>query len=151
MSAATRVLVLEDDAQRIAEFRARFQELERASGTRQLVRFVRHVGEAINELTARDYEVLLLDHDLNGTSGTDSAEVDTGAALVRWLAGGGAVAADCRIIIHSLNARGARRMADDLGRAGISAECYPRLWKSSVFREAFESEFDPPDDSSLDD
>lgn len=147
MSGSIRVLILEDDEQRITEFRRRFQELERATSARCQVRFVRHVAEAIESLQARSYNAVLLDHDLNGTSGTDRAEADTGSALVRWMASGGVGEPTGRILIHSLNRRGAQHMADLLGAAGIEAECFPRLWKESVFREAFADQLEGEDDS----
>jgi len=140
LSSTTRVLILEDDAHRTAEFRRRFQELERASGIRLHVRFVRHVDEAIRELSTRGYGLVLLDHDLNGSSGTSSAEADTGAGLVRWIASEGIDKLECRIIVHSQNASGARKMADVLSSAGVQAECYPGLWKGEVFREAFDGD-----------
>jgi CheY-like chemotaxis protein len=114
-----RVLVVEDDEQRCEWFRRRL------AGRRLDVTC--DVGTAVEWLARRDYEAILLDHDL-ADEHYFSNEFDderTGYAVARWLADNPTRQRDALIIIHSLNYVGASRMLEVLRAAGRDAEHIP--------------------------
>jgi|SRR5215207_2136695 len=114
-----RVLVVEDDEARCAWFRAWFE------GRRLDVTC--DVPTALAWLTERDYEAVLLDHDLAEEHYFSNTPDDerTGYAVARWLADNPTAQRDALIVIHSLNYTGARRMLDALRDAGRDAEHIP--------------------------
>jgi CheY-like chemotaxis protein len=114
-----RVLIVEDDEARCAWFR------ERLKGRRLDVTC--DVPTALAWLAEREYEAVLLDHDLQDSHYFSDATDDerTGYAVARWLADNPTSQRDALIVIHSLNYTGARRMLDALRDAGRDAEHIP--------------------------
>jgi CheY-like chemotaxis protein len=114
-----RVLIVEDDEARCAWFR------ERLKGRRLDVTC--DVPTALLWLAEREYEAVLLDHDLQDSHYFSNAPDDerTGYAVARWLADNPTSQRDALIVIHSLNYTGARRMLDALRDAGRDAEHIP--------------------------
>ena len=114
-----RVLVVEDDETRCAWFR------ERLAGRRLDVTC--DVPTALAWLAERDYEAIMLDHDLADEHYFSNAADDerTGYAVARWLADNPTAQRDALIVIHSLNYTGARRMLEALRDAGRDAEHIP--------------------------
>ena len=119
MSAEHRVLIVEDDETRCAWFR------ERLSGS--LLDVTCDVRTAIRWLGERDYEAVLLDHDLADEHYFSNEPDDerTGYAVARWLAEHPTSQRDALIIIHSLNYVGAGRMLAVLRDAGRDAQHIP--------------------------
>jgi CheY-like chemotaxis protein len=116
---AARVLIVEDDEMRCTWFR------ERLRGLRLDVTC--DVRTAIGWLAERDYEAVLLDHDLAEEHYFSDRRDDerTGYAVARWLADNPTSQRDALIIIHSLNYEGAHRMLAVLRDAGRDAEHVP--------------------------
>lgn len=114
-----RVLVVEDDEARCAWFREKFE------GRRLYVTC--DVPTALAWLAEREYEAVLLDHDLADEHYFSDTPDDerTGYAVARWLADHPDAQRDALIVIHSLNYTGARRMLDALRDAGRDAEHIP--------------------------
>ena len=114
-----RVLIVEDDEARCAWFR------ERLAGRRLDVTC--DVPTAVAWLAEREYEVVLLDHDLADEHYFSNAPDDerTGYAVARWLADNPTAQRDAVIVIHSLNYTGAQRMLSLLRDAGRDAEHIP--------------------------
>ena len=75
-----RILIVEDDEMRCAWFERRFEGRE--------MDVTCDVGQAVQWLAARDYDVILLDHDLSEEHYFSDAPDDdrTGYAVARWLA-----------------------------------------------------------------
>lgn len=115
----SRILILEDDEARCAWFRVRLAGRE--------LDVTCDVPNAIAWLGAREYEAILLDHDLADEHYLSDARDDerTGYAVARWLAMHPDRQHDALIVIHSLNYTGARRMLDALRDAGRDAEHVP--------------------------
>ena len=115
----TRVLIVEEDESRCAWFRGRLagRELDVTCDVRQ----------AVGWLAEREYEVILLDHDLVEEHYYSDAPDDerTGYAVAAWLAAHPDRQRDAEILVHSLNYAGARRMLDALHAAGRRAEHIP--------------------------
>jgi CheY-like chemotaxis protein len=116
---ARRVLIVEDDEMRCTWFR------ERLRGRRLDVTC--DVRTAISWLGERNYEAVMLDHDLAEEHYFSDSRDDerTGYAVARWLADNPTSQRDALIIIHSLNYEGARRMLAVLRDAGRDAEHVP--------------------------
>jgi CheY-like chemotaxis protein len=114
-----RVLVVEDNEARCAWF------AERLKGRRLDVTC--DVPTALAWLSERDYEAILLDHDLAEEHYFSDERDDerTGYAVALWLAQNPTAQRDALIIIHSLNYVGAGRMLATLRDAGREAEHIP--------------------------
>jgi len=124
----SRVLIVEDDEARCAWFR------ERLRGRELDVTF--DVPTAIRWLAERDYETILLDHDLAEEHYFSNERDDerTGYAVARWLADNPSLQRDALIIIHSLNYEGSRRMLALLQDSGRDAEHIPFHYLQSGLR-----------------
>jgi CheY-like chemotaxis protein len=114
-----RVLLVEDDESRCEWFRARLLDYE--------LDVTCDVREAVAWLDEREYEAILLDHDLREEHYFSDEPDDerTGYAVAAWLAAHPDRQRDALIIIHSLNYYGALRMRLLLQDAGRDAECVP--------------------------
>jgi CheY-like chemotaxis protein len=125
---ALRVLIVEDDEMRCTWFR------ERLPGRRLDVTC--DVRTAICWLGERNYEAVMLDHDLAEEHYFSDIRDDerTGYAVARWLADNPTSQRDALIIIHSLNYEGARRMLAVLRDAGRDAEHVPFHLLQSALR-----------------
>ena len=101
------VLVLEDDKERIRDFKHRLRK-----------HTVRHAGtakNAIQQLTAKKFDCLFLDHDLGGTENA-LPEENTGYEVAKWLKENPGHK-PAVIIIHSLNAQGRQNIKSCLPEA----------------------------------
>jgi CheY-like chemotaxis protein len=114
-----RILIVEDDETRCAWFR------EHLSG--RLLDVTCDVPTAVRWLEERDYQAVLLDHDLRQEHYFSNEPDDerTGYAVARWLAEHPTAQRDAMILIHSLNYSGAERMLAVLRDAGRDAEHIP--------------------------
>ena len=102
MIESNKVLILEDDPNRMAQFRNMSDEIE----------IISTVPEAIQLLTDYIWRTLYLDHDLNRESFVDSNRVDCGMELVRWIVKNKPTIPS--IIIHSANRKGSNLMYQSL-------------------------------------
>ena len=114
-----RVLIVEDDEARCAWFR------EHLRG--RLLDVTCDVALAVRWLAERDYNAILLDHDLADEHYFSDAHDDerTGYAVARWLAENPDAQRDALIIVHSLNYSGAQRMLAVMRDAGREADHVP--------------------------
>ena len=114
-----RILIVEDDEARCAWFRERL--------TGRTLDVTCDVRVAIEWLATREYEAVLLDHDLADEHYFSNTPDDerTGYAVARWLAENPARLAAAQVIVHTRNADGALRMVELLRRAGRQAEHVP--------------------------
>jgi CheY-like chemotaxis protein len=123
-----RVLIVEDDEARCAWFRERL--------TGRTLDVTCDVRVAIEWLATREYETVLLDHDLADEHYFSNTPDDerTGYAVARWLADNPTAQRDALVIIHSLNYVGAQRMIAVLRDAGRDAEHIPFHYLQSGLR-----------------
>jgi CheY-like chemotaxis protein len=114
-----RILIVEDDPSRCAWFEQKF--------TGRPLDVTCDVAEATRWLAERDYECILLDHDLADEHYFSDFPDDerTGYAVAAWLAAHPDRQREALIVIHSLNYTGAQRMLDALRDAGRDAEHIP--------------------------
>lgn len=114
-----RILIVEDNEDRCDWFQKKFSECE--------LDMTCDVNQAVTWLAGRDYDAILLDHDLIEDH-YFSDEIDderTGYAIAAWLASHPDRQRDATITIHSLNFFGADRMLDKLRDGGRDAEHVP--------------------------
>jgi CheY-like chemotaxis protein len=116
---AQRVLIVEDDESRCEWFRHRLAHCELDETC--------SVEEAIDWLGVREYELILLDHDLRDEHYFSDERDDehTGYAVAAWLAAHPSAHQRATVVVHSLNYAGARRMVELLLEAGFDAEHIP--------------------------
>lgn len=114
-----RILIVEDDEMRCAWFQDKFAGRE--------VDVTCDVGQAVEWLAGREYEAIMLDHDLveEHYFSDEPDDKRTGYAVASWLAAHPDNFRNTLIVIHSLNYSGAQRMLDTLRRASLDAEHIP--------------------------
>jgi hypothetical protein len=114
-----RVFLLDDDEQRHKWFKMRFKG--------DLLDIADNVPEAQAMLGAGSYDAIFLDHDLHPEHyHADSTDDErTGYAVALWLSHNPDIQRASTILVHTRNADGARRMVEELRRAGRSAEYVP--------------------------
>lgn len=114
-----RVLLVEDDETRCAWFRQKFAT--------HVLDITCDVEQATRWLEEREYNTILLDHDLREEHYFSDEHDDerTGYAIAAWLAAHPDRHRNALIIIHSLNYAGAQRMLDILYEAKRDAEHIP--------------------------
>jgi len=112
-------LILEDDEGRCYWFQQQLADREHD--------ITCDIQQAIAWLETRDYEAILLDHDLTEEHYYSDAHDDegTGYAIASWLAAHPERQPNATIVVHSLNYVGAKRMLDVLRDAGRTAEHVP--------------------------
>lgn len=114
-----RVLIVEDDETRCDWFRRRLGQHE--------LDVTCSVEEAINRLGEKEYDLILLDHDLleDHYYSDEPDDERTGYAVAAWLAAHPGSQPRAIIVVHSLNYAGAQRMVEALVSAGFDAEHVP--------------------------
>lgn len=120
-----KILVLEDDQNRIDQFVNRFKE---AGIEREEVWWAIDAQTAINSLEIRTYDVLFLDHDLGGDQMVSTSHLNTGSEFARQLMElhrSGKVEKLPMCFIHSFNPIGAENMQRIIGR---TSERVPSIW-----------------------
>ena len=123
-----RILIVEDDPTRCAWFEQKL--------TGRTLDVTCDVAEATRWLAERDYECILLDHDLADEHyfSDEPDDEHTGYAVAAWLAAHPDRQRESLIVIHSLNYIGAQRMLDALRDAGRDAEHVPFHYLQSQLR-----------------
>ena len=108
-----RILILEDNPIRIEKFKILFKN--------QQVDHVNNIQDAKDACLLNVYDILWLDHDLNGKIWENSFVEETGYQFVKWLVDNGLQGKSLNYI-HSMNPIGANLMLNyliDSGRDGI--------------------------------
>lgn len=73
---------------------------------------VNEAQECIDKLSEKDYDIVLLDHDLGGEVYVNSEEKNTGMEVVRWIVENKPRIG--KVVVHSLNSGAALNMGDKL-------------------------------------
>jgi CheY-like chemotaxis protein len=107
-----RILILEDDPNRMEIFRDAFKD-------RHEIVHVDNARVCIDFLKNDNPDVLFLDHDLGGQTYVAESDANTGSEVVRFLTSNA-----CRwagpIVVHSCNTIAAQAMEHDLRMAGYN-------------------------------
>jgi CheY-like chemotaxis protein len=125
-----RVLFLDDDPDRLDWARGVFKDIGNP------LELVTTAQEAILALARQDFDLVCLDHDLEGVPHDDPAGDNTGSAVVRWILANRPKVR--QFVVHSLSRTGAKPMARDLAEAGYRVRHKPFTglvcWKPIDFR-----------------
>lgn len=95
-----KILILEDDINRIKQFK------KNMIGNTLVI--TNHAVDCINELKKDKFNLVFLDHDLNGKQ-MEYDEDDCGTVVAKWI-NKNPLPIDTRVIIHSFNAPAAEYM-----------------------------------------
>lgn len=122
-----KILILEDDGNRVKEFRKRFIGIG-------IPLFVDTASEAIKLIRNADWtsrDLICLDHDLGGETYVNTNDRNTGSEVARFLEENPVQA---MIVIHSLNTAAARYM---FNRLNDKHDVYrvPFFWTEETFRK----------------
>ena len=118
-----RVLILEDDPNRVADFRRNYSDFDLC--------FVSTVQEAEDVVKAQPaFDVMFLDHDLGGTQMAPS-DKNSGYEFARRLAIFHSSKLPKACVVHSLNPNGAENI---VGAMGGNAIRIPFAWKQCVIK-----------------
>mgnify|MGYP000892655655 CR=1 FL=1 len=117
-----KAFVLEDDPERIKQFKKRFAE----KNWEYVI--VSDVVSAIKALSTITFNILFLDHDLGGEVYVDILNSNTGSELARWISDNG-VKGDPVVIIHSLNTVGQAYMSSLIKNPFV----IPFVWTKNIF------------------
>jgi len=123
-----KILVLEDDIERIEEFRKRFQNVKGIEN----VDFCYSAKVCIELLKKEKYSLIFLDHDLGDKVFVNSNEQNTGAEVARWIEQN-PLESGQSVIIHSVNPSGAKYMMSAI-KGAIHV---PFVWMDSIFKRTF--------------
>lgn len=119
------ILILEDDNNRVKEFRKRFVGI----GVPVFVDTAQDAIDIIKSTAWKTGDLICLDHDLGGEIMVEPTEQNTGSTVARYLAQNPVTST---IIIHSLNTPAVDYMEDTLCNTHTVYRV-PFLWNKSVF------------------
>jgi len=97
-----KILILEDSKERIAAFQINMDRYD--------LTIVEHSYEAIEQLKNNHFDLVMLDHDLNGKQ-IDFDQEDYGSVVAKWMRNNEYYT---KVIIHSLNIWSQKNMASYL-------------------------------------
>lgn len=118
-----KILVLEDDQERIRQFKERFSERNCEAV------FVETADDCIEQLSTVEYDIVFLDHDLGGEQWVDIAHTNTGSEVARFWHQKENMNKEAIVVIHSYNNYGAEYM-----QKTIQGSFYlPSIWIKEKF------------------
>lgn len=123
-----KILVLDDDLNRIRVIASFIGDSGNA------ITFVNTVQNAVDELNNQDFDIILLDHDLEDFTGTYGGEI-TGSFLTTWIPTREYLRTT-QFIIHSKNTDKAVAMQNTLRNAGFMVSRAP--YGSEEFRHVLQ-------------
>jgi len=107
-----RIFILEDDPARKIAFEQALGVFEKGFPHEVTIcSFLGGVGGAYINFEG-EYDLIMLDHDLGGAQMVSPDEEETGTAFVKWLVENNKLKNGPKVIIHSWNPDGARRMLE---------------------------------------
>ena len=130
-----KILLLEDDYNRVEQFRKRVDELNERNTHKETLELI-HVEtaqECINQLQDKSnkFALILLDHDLGGEVYVDANNTNTGSEVARWINNNQDILKHITVITHSFNPAGAKNITD------LIPGCIhvPSLWTKDLFHK----------------
>lgn len=122
------VLFLDDNYGRIREFQ---QLVTQKNWT---VTVVNDAQPCITAMSENEYDIVFLDHDLEGRVYVPTYELNTGSEVARWIASDACrMKHDTKIIIHTLNEKGMEYMKALIESKGYECFYFPAIWQAGFF------------------
>jgi len=120
------ILILEDNIERMVEFRKRMIEI----GSQ--FHWTNNAKECIRLIETNKYDLILLDHDLGGEIFVDINKENTGSTVARWMSNyPNNLNKDTPVIIHSHNYPAAQYMMSRIKKAIY----VPSIWLKDTFHQ----------------
>ena len=131
-----KILILEDDLNRMEQFQCRVKELNERNNFKSEIIHVETAEDCIAELEkitdVKDkFQLILLDHDLGGEVYVDTSREDTGSEVARWINNNPEKIHGTFIITHTFNPAGAKNIVD------LIPDCLyvPGIWVKDKFHQ----------------
>ena len=135
-----KVLILEDDENRIQQFKANFLAAKNENMWFNLY-ITKDVLQAIEWVETIEFDMVFLDHDLcDAHYGGYSTKELTGEDFARFLGDNPEIAAKQGMyVVHSLNSVGAENMMNHLRKITAPKQKVkiPFVWKTEIFKKTF--------------
>lgn len=123
-----KILVLEDNIERIKQFRDSFKNL---TDVEQVV-YCDNAQNCIELLKKEKYSLIFLDHDLGGDAFVDIQNKNTGSEVARWIEQN-PLEVGQQVVIHSSNPIGAQYMKNLIK----NSICIQYVWMDEIFIKTF--------------
>lgn len=126
-----KILLLEDDMNRVEQFQYRIKELNERNKTDFTLVHVETAAECIEQIESDKFELILLDHDLGGKVYVDESDTNTGSEVARWINKNTEKINNAFIITHSFNFPGAKNIIS------LIPGCIhvPSIWTKDKFHQ----------------
>ena len=120
-----KILILEDSDERVQKFEFWLPKYLQEHAQLYVASTVRKAQELFRE--HKPFDLILLDHDLDGRVFVESSEFNTGARFAKWLSDPARIVdiINTQIIIHSMNPAGSENMRQEFQLAKIPAQKVP--------------------------
>jgi len=126
-----KILLLEDDYNRVEQFRKRVDELNERNIAKSELVHVETAKDCIEKLENDTFNLILLDHDLGGEVYVDTNSDNTGSEVARWINKNPEKMNGVFIITHTFNPAGAKNIVD------LIPNCLyvPAIWTKDKFHQ----------------
>lgn len=126
-----KILLLEDDLNRVEQFNYRVVELNERNHVKCELVHIETAKECIELLEADKFDLILLDHDLGGEVYVDTNNTNTGSEVARWINKNPEKMNGVSIITHTFNPAGAKNIVDLIP----SCIYVPAIWTKDRFHQ----------------
>jgi DNA-binding LytR/AlgR family response regulator len=126
-----KILLLEDDKNRISQFYERVKEFNERNHVKSELIHVETAKDCIEKLENDTFNLILLDHDLGGEVYVSIDNTNTGSEVARWINKNPEKIHGAFVITHTFNPAGANNIKD------LLPECIyiPAIWMKDKFHK----------------
>lgn len=128
-----KILILEDNFERIEQFKERIFEFKDKNNIQVLTTITDSAKDCIILLKNNEYNLVFLDHDLGGEVYVDTDNKNTGSEVARFLAEKNSYYLNMhkktKFIIHSFNPSGVKNMLNLIKNSSY----IPMIWTKETF------------------
>jgi CheY-like chemotaxis protein len=126
-----KILLLEDDPNRVEQFQQRVKELNERNNIKFELVHVETAKDCIDKLETDKFKLVLLDHDLGGEVYVDTDNTNTGSEVARWMNKNPDKIKGVSIITHTFNPAGAKNIVALVPQCGY----VPSIWTKDKFHQ----------------
>jgi len=124
-----KILLLEDDPNRVEQFQQRIKELNERNNVASILVHVETAKDCIAQLETDKFQLVLLDHDLGGEVYVPIDNTNTGSEVARWINKNPEKMNGTSVITHTFNPAGAKNITE------LIPGCFyvPAIWTKDKF------------------